>query len=59
MNDNHEAFIADALQIVEAWEVPPEDFARAVNDQARLLAGLDLEPALDIPDTSAYSTLRF
>ena len=40
---NFEDFIPDALSMVSAWEVPEEDFAQAVNDQARLMAGLDLE----------------
>ena len=31
--------ILDALMIVSAWDIPDEDFADAVNDQARLMAG--------------------
>ena len=56
---NYEDYIADALTIVSAWEVPEEDFAQAVNDQARLMAGLDLEPAGDVPITSPYHALQF
>ena len=31
-------YIIDALEIVSAWDVPDEDFALAVNDQAKLMA---------------------
>lgn len=33
--------IKEALKIVSAWDVPDEDFARTVNDQARLMAGIN------------------
>ena len=46
MND-YENYITDALEMVTAWEVPEEDFARVVNEQARLMAGLHLEPSQD------------
>jgi len=32
--------LSDALDLVSAWDIPDEDFARAVNDQARLMAGV-------------------
>ena len=35
-----ENYILDALEIVSARDVPDEDFARAVNDQAGLMAGV-------------------
>lgn len=34
-------YILDALDIVSAWDIPDDDFVQAVNDQARLMAGLD------------------
>jgi len=37
---NVQDYITDALEIVSAWDVPDEDFAQAVNDQARLMAGV-------------------
>ena len=37
---NQENHILDALEIVSAWDLPEEDFARAVNDQAKLMAGI-------------------
>ena len=49
----------DALDIVTAWQVPEEDFAQIVNEQARLMAGVDMEPSTDIPATNPYTVLRF
>jgi hypothetical protein len=56
---NHENYINEALEIVSAWEVPEEDFAQVVNDQARLMAGMDLELSGDPAVTSPYSPLQF
>jgi hypothetical protein len=56
---NYEDYIADALDMISTWEVPEEDFAQAVNDQARLMCGMNLEPSSDVPLTSPYATLRF
>ena len=54
-----EDYIQQALEQVEAWDLPPEQFSQAVNDQARLMAGIEL----DIGDASLairfHSTLRF
>ena len=33
-------YILDALEMVSAWDLPDEDLADAVNDQARLMAGI-------------------
>ena len=38
---NIENYIIDALEIVSTWDLPEEDFADAVNDQARLMAGVN------------------
>ena len=46
MND-YEIQIQDAIEIVEAWELEGEDFAHAVNDQARLMAGLEFSDFCD------------
>jgi hypothetical protein len=48
-----ENYILDALEIVSSWEdLPEEDFAQAVNEQARLMAGDNhdefLESLIDI-----------
>lgn len=56
----HEHYINDALEIVSTWEmIPEQDFARAVNDQARLMAGQGLELRLDDDLPSPYAALRF
>ena len=39
-------YILDALEIVSAWDLPDEDFAQAVNAQARLMAGINFEEIL-------------
>ena len=54
-----EDYISDALNMVSAWELPEEEFAQAVNDQARLMCGLNLEPSNDLPHCSPYASLRF
>ena len=36
-------YIFDALEIVSARDIPDEEFADAVNAQARLMAGLNLD----------------
>jgi hypothetical protein len=36
-------YIIDALEMVSAWEVRPEDFAQVVADQAKILAMTDIE----------------
>jgi hypothetical protein len=56
---NYEDYIQDAIELVNAWEIPEIDWATAVNDQARIMAGLNLEPSIDIPATSPYHALRF
>jgi hypothetical protein len=44
--------LLDALMIVSAWDLPDEDFAQAVNDQAKLMAGVPPEELLAAdPDT--------
>ena len=44
--------ILEAFQIVSTWDLPDEDFAQAVNDQARLMSGVspDEEAWEDQPD---------
>ncbi len=49
----------DALDMVSAWQVPEEDFAQVVNEQARLMAGIEFDASTDIPTTNPYAALRF
>ena len=36
-------YLRDALEMVLAWDLPEEELADAVNDQARLMAGVPPE----------------
>ena len=45
---DYENYIIDALEMVMAWELPDEEFADAVNDQARLMAGLTSEDLREV-----------
>ena len=40
-----EDYIPEAIEMVSAWDIPDEDFADAVNDQARLMAGVHPDDA--------------
>jgi hypothetical protein len=44
---NIENIILDALMIVSAWDIPDENLADAVNDQAMLMSGVNPD---DIPE---------
>jgi hypothetical protein len=39
---NYETYLIDAIDMVASWELSEAEFAQAVNDQARLMAGLEL-----------------
>jgi hypothetical protein len=36
-----EDYVTDAIEMVSAWDIPPAEFADAVNAQARLMAGIN------------------
>jgi hypothetical protein len=36
----NESYITDAIEMVESWDLPDEDFADALNAQARLMVGI-------------------
>ena len=44
---NIENYILDAVEIVGAWDIPEEDLADAINEQARLMAGDNHDEFLD------------
>ena len=44
-----EDYIPEAIEMVSTWNLPDEDFAEAVNAQARLMAGV--HPEESWPDT--------
>ena len=56
---NYEDYIADALDMVSAWDLPESEFSDAVNAQAHLMAGQGLEPSLGTASPSPYAALRF
>ena len=49
---HYEKYLMEALELVSSWNIPDEDFAQVVNDQAKLMAGVDhdeyLESLIDI-----------
>ena len=55
----YEDYIADALDMVSAWDLPESEFTDAVNAQAQLMAGLGLELSCDNSMPSPYAALRF
>ena len=38
--NTHQNQLLDAIETVSAWDLPEEEFADAVNAQARLVAGI-------------------
>ena len=38
-----EDYVTEAIEMVSAWDIPDEDFAQTVNDQARLMSGITPE----------------
>ena len=50
-------YIQDAISLVDIWDLPEEVFSQAVNQQARLMTGMGLEPRTDTTAESPYSTL--
>ena len=52
-------YIQEAISMVDSWDLPEKDFAQAVNDQARLMCGLNLELSGDLPPASPYAALHF
>ena len=59
MNNEYTLYLADAIELCSSWEIPETDWAEAVNSQARLMAGMDLEPCFDIPVGDPYTPLQF
>jgi hypothetical protein len=49
----------DALDMVTAWEVRPEDFTQVVADQAKIMAMTDIELSGLDDFASPYTPLQF
>ena len=43
---DYEDYIAEALELVLAWDLPEDALAEAVNEQAKLMAGYHAEDSL-------------
>jgi hypothetical protein len=56
---DYRQYIADALEMVAAWEVPEEDFAQMVNDQAKIMAMTDIELSGLDDFANPYTPLQF
>ena len=50
-----EDYILDALETVSAWDIPDEEFAQTVNDQARLMAGVDFDDGWGFHIETSYA----
>jgi hypothetical protein len=56
---DYTTYLQDAIELIDAWEVPESDWAEAVNQQVRFMAGTNLEPSSELPHHSPYAALRF
>tara|TARA_R110001592_G_scaffold254940_1_gene518476 strand:- start:9438 stop:9617 length:180 start_codon:yes stop_codon:yes gene_type:complete len=59
MTNDYMLYLADAIELCDAWEIPEPEFAETANAQARLMAGVNLEPNFDIPVDDPYTPLMF
>ena len=44
---SYEDYVITALMVVSAWDIPDEEFAQVVTDQAKLLSGMPPEDILE------------
>ena len=59
MTNDYTLYLADAIELCDSFEIPESDWAEAVNSQARLMAGMELEPCFEIPAVDPYTPLQF
>jgi len=59
MDLNYLDILQHTLEQVSAWEIPEEDFAQVVNDQARMMLGMELEPSSSFAADLPFTSLRF
>jgi hypothetical protein len=52
-------YLEDAIAQVDAWNLPEAEFAEALHNQAKFLAGQDIEQAVDANGINPYVSLRF
>ncbi len=49
-----EDYIPEAIEMVSTWDIPDEDFTDAVNDQARLMAGINPDDFWENPEENPW-----
>ena len=52
-------YIADAVEILADFEIPLEDYAQAITDQAKIMAMTDIELSGLEDFASPYTPLQF
>lgn len=52
---NYQDYLLDALERVSSWDIPDEAFADAVNDQTKLMAGINPEDTWEHPSEYPFS----
>jgi hypothetical protein len=55
----HGQDLLDLIQRIDAWEIPERDYAKVVNEQLRLQAGLEYQLSGDLPQYPPFASLRF
>ena len=55
----HQDLLFNSLLILDAWQVPAENFSQAFAEQFQVESDFDLEPSFDIPQISPYAPLEF
>jgi hypothetical protein len=56
---DYEDYFPLAIETVSAWDLPEDEWADAVNAQAKLMAGITLDHTISEPFPSPYTTLQF
>jgi hypothetical protein len=54
-----EDYVQQAIEQVVAWNLPEDQFSQAVNDQARLMAGIDMDYRDTDLEIQLHTSLRF
>ena len=57
--DTYIDYLQQALIQVDAWDLTEAEFAQAVNDQARLMAGVPVDWLGETPEPDHRTPLRF
>jgi hypothetical protein len=52
-------FLQDAIERVDALNIPETEWSEAVKFEAQIMENENVEPSFEIPITSPYHALRF